>query len=117
MDKKNLQYFQNTLEKRRLFILDQMGANTQEIEDLHNSEPNDNVDFSTINTSSQIKQTINDNLKQELTEIKSSLEKIKQGTFGICEGCGEEINPERLKVKPHARYCIICRELIEKEKK
>ncbi|NDJ27324.1 RNA polymerase-binding protein DksA [Campylobacter sp. MIT 19-121] len=117
MDKSKLKSFQKILEERKKLILNQLDSNTQEIEDLYNSEPNDNIDFSSINTSSQIEQTINSNLKQELDEIENSLSKIKQGIYGICESCDEDISIERLKIKPHAKYCINCRQSIEKGEK
>ncbi|TQR40349.1 RNA polymerase-binding protein DksA [Campylobacter sp. MIT 12-8780] len=117
MDKSKLKSFQKILEERKKLILNQLDSNTQEIEDLYNSEPNDNIDFSSINTSSQIEQTINSNLKQELGEIENSLSKIKQGIYGICESCEEDIDTNRLKIKPHAKYCINCRQSIEKGEK
>lgn len=51
--------------------------------------------------------------QKEMADIKLSLQKIRDGIFGICEMCDDEIDVERLKVKPHAKYCINCRELYE----
>lgn len=114
MDKSKLKNFQKILEERKTLILNQLDSNAQEIEDLYNSEPNDNVDFSNIDTNSQIEQTISSNLKQELKEIEISLDKIKRGVYGVCESCEEDISVERLKIKPHAKYCISCRQSMEK---
>jgi DnaK suppressor protein len=50
----------------------------------------------------------------ELMEIETALAKINNGQYGICEMCEEEIGFQRLKVKPHAKYCIDCREIAEK---
>jgi len=63
------------------------------------------------------KQQIYIKLKEELNEIKIALKKIDEGKYGICEMCEEPINKERLLIKSYAKYCIICREIIEKEKK
>ncbi|PAF47468.1 molecular chaperone DnaK [Helicobacter sp. 12S02232-10] len=52
----------------------------------------------------------------ELKDIMHSLQKIKNKSYGICEMCDDEIDIQRLKVKPHAKYCINCRELHEKSK-
>lgn len=41
-------------------------------------------------------------------EVISALERIQLGTYGICEGCGNSILKERLKLVPHARNCIEC---------
>ena len=51
-------------------------------------------------------------LKSDLKEIEKALEKIKKGTYGICENCGKQIDLARLEVKPSAIYCLKC----EKEK-
>lgn len=117
MEKKDLERFESILKKRKTQILAQLNDDANEIEGLLHSEPNDNVDFSTINTSSHIEQTIAENLRVELDDIALSLQKIKQNTYGICELCGDNIDLNRLKIKPHARYCKNCRESVEKENK
>lgn len=54
--------------------------------------------------------------KDRKEKIKEALEKIKLGTYGYCEGTGEEIGVERLKANPLAIYCIEEQERLEKEK-
>lgn len=46
--------------------------------------------------------------EKEIEQIERAKEKIKQGTYGICEECGKDIDPARLEVLPHARLCIDC---------
>jgi DnaK suppressor protein len=50
---------------------------------------------------------------QLLREIDSALQKLKEGTFGICEMCTKPIGIRRLKVMPSARLCIKCKSLEE----
>ncbi len=45
-----------------------------------------------------------------LKEIERSLKQLVEGTYGICEDCGEEISPARLKAIPWAHYCVTCQE-------
>lgn len=47
--------------------------------------------------------------QQEVQEIDAALERIRDGSFGVCEGCNEPIKPTRLKAIPHARLCIECK--------
>ena len=47
--------------------------------------------------------------------IDEALRRIEDGTYGKCHHCGKNIQPNRLKVVPHARLCIQCKE--EEEKK
>ena len=44
--------------------------------------------------------------RERLYALDEALKRIDDGTYGICEICGEEISKGRLKVMPHARYCI-----------
>jgi DnaK suppressor protein len=77
-------------------------------------EMNDEVDIATVNLSAQTEAAIGEQQAQELKEIEYALTKVSQGTFGVCEMCGEPIGEDRMLVKPHARYCIVCREAYEK---
>lgn len=49
---------------------------------------------------------LKDNLSQLLKKIQRSQEKIKKGTYGICEVCGKAIEKERLLAMPTATLCI-----------
>jgi DnaK suppressor protein len=51
---------------------------------------------------------------QLLKEVESALKRVASGTYGLCEGCGEDITPNRLKAIPWARYCLTCEELRSK---
>ena len=48
-----------------------------------------------------------------IQQIDMALDKIREGSFGVCEGCGEEIDERRLKVLPFARFCRECQESFE----
>lgn len=47
-------------------------------------------------------------LKETLTEVEHALSKFDEGTYGMCENCGQPIAPARLEAKPGARFCINC---------
>jgi DnaK suppressor protein len=52
-----------------------------------------------------------------LYHIDEALRRVRNGTYGKCAECGQEINRERLKAVPHARMCIKCKELEEERKR
>jgi DnaK suppressor protein len=52
--------------------------------------------------------------RETLLKIDESLRKLNEGTYGLCEDCGDVINEERLKILPFAIYCIDCQERREK---
>lgn len=50
---------------------------------------------------------------RELGQIDKAIEKINEGTYGVCEICGENISLARLKALPFANKCIHCQEADE----
>lgn len=53
--------------------------------------------------------------KEKLSAINEALEKLNEGTYGICEECGEKIGAGRIKVMPLAKFCVSCQSKLEKE--
>jgi len=58
--------------------------------------------------------SIMDKHVQETRDVNDALVRIKKGTYGICEGCGEHIEFERLQVYPTATRCTRCQQAWEK---
>ncbi|ANE31934.1 TraR/DksA family transcriptional regulator [Campylobacter hyointestinalis] len=117
MTNSDLEYFKKLLEERKLQIKKNILDATDEINGLRDSGASDEFDFANISADSILEQSISSKQKQELNEIGVALTKIANKTYGICEMCEDDIDIERLKVNPHARHCISCRELIEKNNK
>ena len=53
--------------------------------------------------------SLEENSEQVLRSIDGALQRIANGTFGICETCGQRISEERLEAIPYATQCIDCR--------
>lgn len=47
---------------------------------------------------------------KNLKAINDALQRLKEGTYGICEACGSEIPEKRLKVMPFTPFCVACQE-------
>jgi len=56
---------------------------------------------------------IDENTDYLLERINRALEKIDEGTYGICDRCGNPIAKLRLDAVPHASFCIECQDIIE----
>lgn len=52
-----------------------------------------------------------------LREVRTALRRVYAGTFGICAGCEENINPKRLAAVPWALFCIVCQEAADRWRK
>lgn len=54
------------------------------------------------------------NEKVLLMKVNHALDRIKNGTYGICEKCGRTIEEERLKAVPYTTFCVDCKMSEEK---
>jgi len=109
-------YFKEILESRKDQINKNITGVNNELNQLSSLELNDEGDHAAVNNNSMVESAIVQQQEQELREINVTLGKISTGDYGICEMCEDDIGFQRLKVKPHAIYCIDCREIVEKSK-
>jgi len=109
-----LSYFKEILESRKVQIIKNISGVNDELDQLNSLELNDEGDHASVNNNSMVESAIVTQQEKELSEIQVTLGKISSGDYGICEMCEDPIGFQRLKVKPHAIYCIDCREIVEK---
>lgn len=53
--------------------------------------------------------TLENNIKDLLNKVDAALAKLDKDTYGVCDRCGGEIDPARLKAVPYANLCIGCK--------
>lgn len=114
MRSRELEKLVRQLEERKTQIIHNIQETAREMESFSEAEVNDEGDYASISTDSLIDTAITRKQIAELKEIEYALSKVNKGTFGTCEMCGEPVGIERMRVKPHAKYCIVCREAFEK---
>ena len=114
MRTRDVERLKKQLLERKERIVKNLQEAAREIEALSETEINDDGDYATVSTDNMIDSAISDQQQKELQEIEYALEKIDEENYGECEMCGEFIGVERLRVKPHAKFCITCREIYEK---
>jgi DnaK suppressor protein len=54
-------------------------------------------------------------LQRRLDAIDSALRHAHEGTYGICERCGQPIDPARLEAVPEATLCVTCKAIVERQ--
>lgn len=54
---------------------------------------------------------LKEHLERLLAQIEAAVHRIEQGVYGMCERCGQVINPERLEALPYATTCLGCARL------
>ncbi len=53
-------------------------------------------------------------LERKLESVNAALRAIDKGKYGICERCGQPIDPARLEVRPDATLCLNCQREVER---
>ena len=48
-------------------------------------------------------------MKDQLADVEHALHKFEEGTYGLCEQCGQPIDPARLDALPQAKMCLSCK--------
>lgn len=46
--------------------------------------------------------------QEEVARIRAALKRMREGTFGVCVRCSEQISEERLEVLPDTPFCRVC---------
>lgn len=54
-------------------------------------------------------------LERKLDSVEHALRQAEEGMYGICERCGEVINPARLEIVPEATRCVPCKSIVERQ--
>ena len=79
------------------------------------SNVGDEIDVADREMERQRQISLREKESEYLKQIEYALRKIEEGTYGICERCGEPISYERLKARPISIYCIKCKKKLEEE--
>ncbi len=117
LNKKQITEIENLLLENKAKIETTLNTISNEHESLSSMDLNDEADFAAASRDYSTDVHIKNQQLKELGMINYSLLKIKSNTFtGLCEMCDSNITMKRLRVKPHARYCIECRNYLDKEK-
>ena len=110
-----MEAFKKELLARKEQIQKNLKGTFSEMSEMRALDLSDEADYASVAVETDIDAAIMEQQRKELAEIELALDKIEDGSYGICEMCEDEIRMERLQVKNFARFCIICREITEKE--
>lgn len=116
MEQQQIDYFKELLTSM-LAEAQQKGDST--IEDLTDSNVSfaDPADRATVESDRAFTLRIRDRERRLIKKIRQALERIEDGTYGICAECGEEIGVSRLKARPVTRLCINCKSKQEEDER
>jgi len=116
MKKKDVEHFKENL----LNQLDELLSHaTDTVSGMTTPKENfpDPTDRASLEADRNFMLRIRDRESKLIKKIKKTLKRIENGTFGICEKCGEDISLKRLEARPVTTQCIECKtkeEAVEK---
>jgi len=121
MNKKDLKRFENMLLEERSRILRSIRSIEEESrnESGRDASP-DLASYAEVGTDAfELETALNiaSHESDQIQEIDDALERMRNGTYGVCEGSGKEIPRKRLEAFPAARYTVDFQEQIEREQK
>ncbi len=114
MDQEKLNHF-------RSILLNELKRHTQNVADEQATAQDgaddgvkDSVDMSLADVNKEIAFRLGERESKMVAEIDQALLRMDEGTYGVCERCGKQIDERRLEAVPTARYDAVCQAIIEK---
>ena len=108
VNQRELKPFRERLNSRRQELLDEAGRTVSGMTDTKENFP-EPADRAAVESERNAILRIRDRERKLIAKIDAALERIEDGTYGVCEQCGERIGRERLKARPVTTLCIDCK--------
>ena len=112
MNKRHLKHFKDHLNQWLTELSRVSDCNLENLEKIEEKLP-DPVDRAYQSVEQNYSQHFCDRRNLLVQKIEQALQEIEEGTYGVCDQCGEGIAIERLKARPVTRYCIDCKTRLE----
>lgn len=116
MDKNKLDEFRNLLQEQMDQLLRDADKTVSEMTDEKTNFP-DPTDRASLESDRNFELRIRDRERKLINKIREAIDRLEEGEFGVCEGCGEEIGEARLRARPVTTLCIDCKTEQERQEK
>jgi len=110
-----LEHFRDLLLKKKAELMECAEKVFNEELMIKQEELTDYMERSCIEAGRSFHLRLRDRERKLIKKIDAALGRIDNGTFGMCESCGKPIGEKRLKARPVATLCILCKEAQEKD--
>jgi DnaK suppressor protein len=113
--KKFLAKVRARLEEMKKKILDEMNQAMRSEREGLKDEGMDTYDLASEERDREISFILSDRERVKMSAIDDALQRISDGSYGVCESCGLEIGEQRLEALPFTRLCRDCQQDMERE--
>lgn len=114
MDSKTIERFKKVLEVRHREVRAGMAQADLNTPIAQHDDGKDEGDRANTSLAREIHADHKSRDRALLSAIIGAMQRVNDGTFGLCMNCGQEINLKRLDALPWAQYCITCQQLIDR---
>lgn len=108
MDKATKEEFKTLLQNQLDELLQEAGKTAIDMADEKTNFP-DPTDRASLESDRNFELRIRDRERKLIGKIREAIERLEDGTYGLCESCEEEIGVARLKARPVTTMCIDCK--------
>ncbi len=116
MDETITTEFKNLLQEQMDDLLQNAGETVSEMTEEKTNFP-DPTDRASLESDRNFELRIRDRERKLINKIREAIERIEDGSFGLCETCEEPIGVERLRARPVTTLCIECKTEEERQEK
>src|SRR5262249_20535740 len=103
-----------SLMARRDELRKRLGGDLKDLSNSHKGDATgDSADLAFDSGSEEVASQLAELESRELSQIERALAKLKQGTYGLCEGCAKKIPVARLNALPFSTTCVDCQREME----
>ena len=113
MDKKRMEQFTTRPETRQQELRRLVSRNVQDGRAADEQAAQDIADKAANSYTKEFLFHQSNNDRQLLQLVEEALARIREGSYGECVNCGNELNAKRLEAVPWTRYCINCQDKVE----
>ncbi len=115
MNNKSLSYIENRLKDRRKHLLNEVNLRLSKFNRSRECWATDTAEIASNIMEDHTVMSMAQGEAREITQIDNTLNKMKNGEYGVCECCGGNINEQRLIAIPFVSLCIKCKEAEERD--
>ena len=115
MDRRVLERCREELQRQMDELLAGAGKTVSDMTTVLDEHFPDPTDRALLESNRNFTLRIRDRERKLLAKVKEAIKRIENGTFGICEGCGGEIEEKRLIARAMTTMCIDCKTVAEEE--
>ena len=115
--KEFIQKMQQVLIRRRLALRQALSGELSQFNISSDRHVGDEIDAALDTDYGLINANLAEVESQELAAIDAALERIREGTYGICQECGKRIPVARLQALPYAQYCVKCQQKQDEQRR